>query len=754
MKKPELLLPAGNYVSLIRAIMSGADAVYIGVRGFNARAGAVNFDETSLSNAHSVCRLYDVRLYIALNIYLRESKIKEVRSIITTIANLQVDGIIISDIGLIPLLNEIAPTLPIHISTQSGIHNKESAAFFAKLGADRVILARETTQEDIVDIKKTFPKLNLEAFVHGALCVSFSGGCLLSYVQNGGSGNVGACLQPCRQKITLTLGDTSVKRGYCLSTSDLCMISKLPELSKLGIDTFKIEGRMRRPEYVAQTALSYSSVLNSTSTSTKELTYLKRIYNRGNFCSGYMFSDTLDIMSTNIQGHLGEKFGKVLKVFLKGGYNYAEVTSKHPITQGDGFKILRGLVEVGGSDVHSVEKISDNVYIIPVSNNVCANDIIYLTTDKAQNDILNSQFKKIPVGIGVTAIKGQPLSVYVQSGKISSSVESDFIVQPATTSPVSKEIIKEVMSSLGDTEFYSTDILIDNDKDAFFPISKLNALRRDGIASLRKVMIAGRKPARRTNKGQTKKSDYTKNTFNTTIVECGTFEDLTKEDFLATRIVFRPENFTPAVVDKFLATLAKFTLSPVYLAIPRLLRLADKKLYLDYFSTKPKIGIYADNYGAVELARSLKLPYIAGLGLNIFNTNTMDILSDADNIIVSPELADEDLLQLLKRGGIPFTSGHLPLMLLAHCPVYLVTGKNCARCTFDGSEQIKYTDAKYSYTAIRYKASNCQFVIYNPIYTNKFRAFELTNTTHGYFHSRISLRRGPQPIFKSKSEKS
>ncbi|MDR0697003.1 MAG: U32 family peptidase [Christensenellaceae bacterium] len=740
MKKPELLLPAGNYISLIRAIMCGADAVYIGVRGFNARAGAINFDETSLTNAVSVCRLYGVRLYIALNIYLRESKIEHIKSIIKTVHDIKVDAVIISDIGLIPIINELAPDLPIHISTQAGTHNKEGATFFSKLGADRVILARETLQDDIIDIKKSLPKLSLEYFVHGALCVSFSGGCLLSFVQNGGSGNTGECLQPCRQKITLTLGDTSVRRGYCLSTSDLCLLSKLDQLAKMGIDSYKVEGRMRRPEYVSQVAQSYSAVINNKSTPSKEISHLRRIYNRGNFCSGYMFSDTLDIMSTNVQSHIGEKCGKIKRVFLKGGFNYAEVSSTHPIVQGDGFKILRGFSEVGGSNVHSVERIDTNIYIIPVSSKVVANDTLYLTTDKAQNDILNANFKKIPVDIGITAIKGQPLSIFLQHGKINSVVESDYIVEKATDNPVSEDAIRMAISTLGDTEFSTLDVLIDKDKDAFFPISKLNTLRREGICALRKAIMSEHKPARRVNKNTPLKSTYCKNTFGITIVECNAFEDLTKEDLSATRIVYRPENFSASIVNDFILAISQHSSALVYLALPRLLRIADKKHYLDYLSKTSLIGIYADNYGAVELARSLKRHYIAGLGLNVFNVNTMDLLSDADDIIISPELSDTDLEPLLRKGGIPFTTGHLPLMHLAHCPVYLVTGKNCKRCTFDGSEQIKYTDTKYSYTAIRYITHYCQFVIYNPIFTNKFRAYELNNDYHGYFHSKISLR--------------
>ncbi|MDR2266049.1 MAG: U32 family peptidase [Christensenellaceae bacterium] len=740
MKKPEIISPVGDYASLRRAIMCGADAVYLGLQGYNARSGAENFDERTLKDASVLCKLYGKKLFVALNTLIKESDFDQIMSVIPIISNIDLDGIIVSDIGLIPLLCDLAPDIPIHISTQAGVHNKESAMFFQKLGADRAVLARETSLKDIEEIKKFVPRLGIEVFVHGALCVSFSGQCLMSFVQKSGSGNLGTCKQPCRQKYSLKVGNSSVKRGYCLSTSDLCLIDHLQDLEKAGASSFKIEGRMRRPEYAAQTTLSYKAVYENTSTPKQEYPLLRRIYNRGNFCAGYIYSDTLEIMSTNVQGHLGDRCGKVLKVFLKGGYNYAQVQSTHPIVRGDGFKILRGTEEIGGSDVHSVTEISKGIYQIPVSNAVCANDVLYLTTDKAQNDKLNAIIKRIEIGIGVTALKGSHLSIYMEYGKFNIGLESDYVVVPALDVPVTSELIISTISALGDTEFIAKHVLIDKDPDAFFPLSKLNDLKRRGIIALRKQLIDAAINMKRKNASTFPTEKYNKNTCGIRIIECESFESLTQADYSAMCIVYRPKTFSEPILTAFLAKLRAVSSSRVYLTPPRLLRLPDKKIYVDALKSinDSNYGLLADNYGVVELARHLKIPYIGGIGLNIYNTHAMDLLADADYILISPELTLEESKPLLKKGGIPFVSGYLPVMHLTHCPVYLVTGKNCSRCTYNG-EPIRYTDALYTYPATRYKVSSCLFTLHNPIPVNSKSSYVLTERTHGYFYSKIPI---------------
>ncbi|MDR3185677.1 MAG: U32 family peptidase [Christensenellaceae bacterium] len=738
--KIELLSPAGSYDALRSAVMCKADAVYLGLTEFNARMASENFDSAILESATAFCKLYGVRFYIVLNTSVKNSEFSHLQELIRYIASVRPDGIIISDPGIIPLINECDSQIPLHMSTQVGVHNSESAEFFIKLGADRSVVSRETSLKDIKDISAKFPTFGIEYFVHGALCVSFSGGCLMSYVQNGGSGNRGKCLQACRQKFTLSIDDTYSREGFCLSTSDLCLIDKLDELVDAGVTTFKIEGRLRRSEYTAQTTLSYKNVMDNVSTPKKELSMLKRIFNRGDFCRGYIYSDTLDIMSLDISSHIGERCGSVSRVFMMGGYTYAEIKSRHEFSVGDGLKILRSNKEVGGADVHSVKKIEADRYVVPVSSEVKANDIVYLTTDKKQIDYLNSISSKIKIDVGITAHKGSELSIYVESQTAHAEITSDFLVVSADNAPISADDIKRTISAIGDTEFVVKEIQVFKDDNIFIPMSTLNSLKHQAINKLRKEIINAWKPTQRKNFFQPLSYTYNKDTSKVTIVECSDFGDLDNiSDNMC--IVYRPLDFSSTAALEFFTKLKKKNNCTPYLALPKLLSYVDKESYIEFFNTEEgrKFGIYADNYGAVEFARARKIGYIAGLGLNIFNTNAMDILYDADYIIISAELSKGDQELLLAKGGIPFVSGHIPLMTLAHCPVYLVTGRSCAYCNFSPTSTIKYADSHYTYKALRYRINTCQFVIYNPVCTNTVEKFNQPNRKHGLFFSKILL---------------
>ncbi|MDR3217207.1 MAG: U32 family peptidase [Clostridiaceae bacterium] len=448
-KKPEILAPAGNFAMLERAVAFGADAVYLGLKSFNARGKVGNFDPQELSEAIKLCRFFGVRLYVALNTMIFERDLEAVRAIVQRLAEAGVDGVIAADIGVVSLLNEFAPNLPIHISTQAGVSTAFAARFFRKLGADRVVLARETLLEDIKSISensknneilaretllediKSIPEngknndilareillediksiseagLETEVFAHGALCVCFSGACLLSAdIERGASGNLGSCLQLCRLPYTVRLGSVE-KRGYFLSTADLCMISKIKKLCEAGVSALKIEGRARRKEYAAEAVLAYRHAVDADTEGNnfnknkgkkganiefsntnsrlksacnggdndvnfecdKTLSRLKRAYNRGDFTQGYAFENGAEnIMFPHVQSHTGERVGRVLRVFKRSGYAFAEVESFHEIVKGDGFKITRDGLEVGGSDVTGVEKVALDANLQSVNN--------------------------------------------------------------------------------------------------------------------------------------------------------------------------------------------------------------------------------------------------------------------------------------------------------------------------------------------------------------------------------------------------
>ncbi len=263
MRKIELLAPAGSVESLYAAVQAGADAVYMGGSKFSARAYANNFDDEQLKEAINYCHLYGVKVYITVNTLIKEEEIKEAIKYIGFLYSIGVDALIIQDTGIAKLIKENLPNFEIHASTQMTIHNGEGAIFLKELGFKRIVLSRELSLKEIEYISKDLD-IETEIFVHGALCICYSGQCLMSSILGGRSGNRGRCAQPCRLPYTLiNEKDDKETKGYILSPKDICNIENMGDLIKAGATSFKIEGRMKRPEYVAGVIRSYRKAIDA-----------------------------------------------------------------------------------------------------------------------------------------------------------------------------------------------------------------------------------------------------------------------------------------------------------------------------------------------------------------------------------------------------------------------------------------------------------------------------------------------------------
>ncbi len=720
-RTPEILAPAGDELSLNRAVMAGADAVYLGTKEFSARAGAENFSASKLKPYIDFCHLYGVKVYVAFNTLIKECEISKAEQVIKEIVAAGANGIIIADIGLLPFLQDMP--LPVHISTQAGVHNLPSARFFENLGADRIILARESAAEDIENISKN-TSLEIEYFVQGALCVSFSGRCLMAQAMGGGSGNRGTCSQPCRLEYTLS-NNRQEKQEYMLSASDLCLLGRLNSLLSIGVTSFKIEGRMRRPEYVAEAVRAYRSVLDGVSLPPNELPFLKRAFNRGGYTEGYLFSEK--VMSTRVQGHTGEQCGKVLKTFAKGGYPYAEVQSSIPLTKGDGLKILRLGVECGGADITSAEQVGDGRYIIPVSEGVRAGDIICLTTDKSRADYLNRLEKRLPLTVLFKAKLGSPLFLYLESGNQSISYQSDFYPIESEGALLNDKEIVQQLSRLGDTPFYLHNIAIKTDGKAFIPKSQINRLRREATAALKEKLIAYFPAPQRKNLSKSSfLQSYSKKAGEIIVVEIQEIGQLAALPPSTTHIVYRPNEYCK----NELSLLIKSAEKKVFLALPQMLTHRDDKQLSDLIDVLKECGagIFAENFGSVTIARENGLSY--GGELNIYNTGALSVLYDADFLVAAYELTEEEALPLLKKGVALFTKGHLPLMTLRHCPLKLLGG-NCKQCSYQ--TPLSYINGKKTFRAVRGKLYDCSFTLYATQKTDK-------NIPQGKYNSYISLR--------------
>ncbi len=289
MKKPELLAPVGSFPALISAINAGADAVYLGLKEFNMRNSARNFSISELKRIRGICKKQDIKVYLTLNTIIYDNEIKKLEKIIKQIKSKNLtDAIICWDLSVIQLCKKYK--IPFHISTQASISNSKSAEFYKKLGAQRIILARELNLKQIKNISKIIP---IEIFIHGAMCVSVSGRCFTSQFLFNKSANRGQCMHPCRREYTVTDeegNNLKVKNNYIFSAKDLCSLPFIEKLKKSGISSFKIEGRNRSPEYVDIVVRVYRKAIDKKLTKeqiTYELNELKKVYNKG-FSSGFL----------------------------------------------------------------------------------------------------------------------------------------------------------------------------------------------------------------------------------------------------------------------------------------------------------------------------------------------------------------------------------------------------------------------------------------------------------------------------------
>ena len=318
MKKPELLAPAGNIESFYAAINAGCDAVYLGGKVFGARAFSNNFTNEQILEVVNYAHLYGVKVYITCNTLIYEDEVESFMEYIEYLHKISVDAVIIQDIGMMDLIRKTFPNLEIHASTQMHIHNLEGAKLLSSLGIKRVVLARETSIEEIKKIKES-TNIDLEIFVSGALCMSYSGQCLMSSLIGNRSGNRGSCSQSCRMKYDLYNDETKLSSdSYLLSTKDLNTLEYIGELIDLGIHSIKLEGRMKSEYYVYQAVKLYRSAINSyienkkVNIDCKEVEKLQTIFNR-NFTKGFLFNESNDNFLNSFRpNHMGIKIGDVI----------------------------------------------------------------------------------------------------------------------------------------------------------------------------------------------------------------------------------------------------------------------------------------------------------------------------------------------------------------------------------------------------------------------------------------------------------
>lgn len=488
----ELLAPAGTMENFMAALESGADAIYLGGKVFNARAHAANFGIDELREAVRLAHILDVSVYVTVNILIGDTELKDLEQYIKDLDSIGVDAIIVQDLAVAEIAKRVAPNIHLHGSTQMTAATLDAVRFYESLGFTRVVLARELSLKEIQHICKHC-KAEIEVFVHGALCVCYSGQCLMSSFIGGRSGNRGACAQPCRLPYELldSKGESVLPKheAYLLSPKDLNYSEHMNELVAAGVTSFKVEGRMKKVSYVRQVIGTYREILDEASIHENQRKALASGFNRG-FSTAYL-EDTVgrQMMTVVAPNHQGKPIGES---YTKKGEVYLSLTE--PIEQGSLVKILQSN---GSVTYYTVDDewtcVSDTLYKGRPAEGLAVGQLYLASTPKNTKSRGLQEFTRkydmsVYLSVGSNGeINYTELTAILDSG-LSITVTNDYVPAIANKVPTSLEKVSEQLGRLGNTLFRLSYVDIP-DGPYMWPASVLNALRRDAVAALEEALI-------------------------------------------------------------------------------------------------------------------------------------------------------------------------------------------------------------------------------------------------------------------------
>jgi putative protease len=508
---PEILAPAGDTEALLGAIKGAADAVYLGVEDFNARKGAKNFRLDELEEAIDLAHSRGVKVFLALNIPVKQKELQDALNVVDKAYSYGIDAVIIEDLGLMKMLSSIYPDLPLHASTQMTIHNLEGVTFVEEAGASRVILSRELTVQQVKDIVDK-SNIDIELFVHGALCYSYSGRCLFSSFLSDRSANRGACTQPCRRQYHLMIDWAEAGRGligeYPISCAELCTLPELDSIVRTGIKSLKIEGRMKKPEYVTASSEAYKTAVEricrtGSNLSPQEIeayeTDLAKLFYRG-FTGGFV-SGQKDVTHQKYSSSYGLSLGRVKEISRSKHHAGLKIKLLQDINDKDGIGILTSMRMLGcrvdfiTSGGERVEKASKGEEVIleispKTGKAVRPQDEVFLSTDNRLIDsIRKKKLRTIPANIRVFARLGEKLRIEMEENRNSVSFADDFVVPEAISSPTTGEQISMAMEKLGDTPYHTGSVEVVSDENIFIPVGVLTNARRQVASLLQEAVL-------------------------------------------------------------------------------------------------------------------------------------------------------------------------------------------------------------------------------------------------------------------------
>lgn len=663
----EILAPAGDEQSARAALYSGANAIYLGLTRFSARSSAENFDASALERIIKLAHLLDVKVYVCLNTLVKDSETDAFFASAREAWNCGVDAILVQDLFLGKKLKEVYPEIVLHLSTQAGCCNEYGARLARDCGFSRVVLARETPLSEIGKIAKL---IETEIFVQGALCTCFSGQCYLSSFAGNNSGNRGRCKQPCRKRYTIDR-EGFKDYAYALSPSDLSVGARVKEFLEAGVVSLKIEGRMRRPEYVAAAVRYYRTLLDGKN-GEREFSDLRRAYNRGDYTFGLAFGQK-DFLSRKVQGHIGERVG-----FLDGkGF----VKSEYPARKGDGFKILRDGYEVGGAVLRESGK---GGFSLTSSERLREGDEVRLTTDASLEERQFAEKKK-PIALSLRFAAGERASIGCGEFHFFGNV-----LEKAKSAPITREELENCFKKTDGLPFEISFESVETE-GAFLPKSALNALRRSFYEELINSFLPQRMPL---PEREISAEIVTLKSRRIAVISA----KLQPAEIL----VYKPNDYTridapQGAYETFLYLPPFFTSEDIALI---------EKALPDFD------GIYCDGYYGLLLAKESDKKFFAGTGFNLTNRFAVSGVKSAgaNYFALSKELNTFQQQALAAEGAFVLGQGAIKVMDLCYCPFE----RTCGFCDKREIYHIKDEDGR-EFPLRRYRVGGepCRFELYN-----------------------------------------
>lgn len=750
MLKPELLSPCGTMESLKAAINNGADAVYLGGKDFSARKYAGNFSVEEIEEACDYCHLRGAKVYVTVNTLYKDMELKKFIDFVKQMYMAGVDALIVQDLGAANLIKRSFPDMKINASTQLTANTVEDVNFLYKNGFDKVILSRELSLEEIRKIREN-TEAEIECFVHGALCVSFSGQCIMSSILGGRSGNRGCCAQTCRLPYELYRDYEKVADGYLMSPKDVETLEILPQLIEAGINSFKIEGRMKNPEYVAGVTAIYRKYIDmyfedpdGYKVDKEDLKILLQLFNRGGFTNGYFTTPSgLDMMSIERPKAWGLKTG-IIDVY-DSKYGRASIRTREPLVPGDGIEVWTKEEPHVGCGISKPSRAGQIISVM-IKGDIQKNDVVYKTYDKALMDSMKKTYEKdtrksdIYGKLTVKMNAPSKLSLWMENGT-SIAVEGP-MPDKAENRPVTKEVLEKQISKMGATPFVLKKLDIVLDDGLYIDIKALNELRRSACELLEEKIVSKNKHAEPDFVAfpETSVSGVKKNKMlNVKLRSMEQFNAAVDCEGINTIYFEMSEDFE----DNFENVIkrAHDRGIEIFAAFPRIYRERTEELYSDFISKLSNSmadGFLVTSVGQFDSVKSTGKKVVVDYNMNVFNNEAVEYFKHrgADRVTMSVEMNVKELNSAADDDCEMVVYGYLPLMTTVQCPIGNYAG---------GKKNGIYCSERYSKAAYVLKDRKdvafpllpdcsqcvCQILNSKPLFTLKFFD-EILETPTGY----------------------